>query len=54
MDGTDLFALVGALAWLGDQPLLAPRLDHLFDLISSAILTDQRRSDPGSACARAR
>jgi AcrR family transcriptional regulator len=54
MDGTDLFALVGALAWLGDQPLLESRMDHLFDLISSAILTGQRRSDPGSACAQAR
>ncbi|HVJ42391.1 MAG TPA: helix-turn-helix domain-containing protein [Dongiaceae bacterium] len=41
MDGTDLFALVGALAWLGDQPALAPRADHLFDVIASAILTDR-------------
>ena len=43
MDGTDLFAMVGALAWIGDQPSLAPRADHLFDIISSAILTDKVR-----------
>ncbi|MFF0156112.1 TetR/AcrR family transcriptional regulator [Streptomyces sp. NPDC005263] len=39
MDGTDLFALIAALAWLGDQPSLAPRADHLFDVVASAILT---------------
>jgi hypothetical protein len=44
MDGTDLFAMVGALAWIGDQPSLAPRADHLFDIISSAILTGKVRS----------
>lgn len=38
MDGVDLFALIGALAWLGDQPALAPRAGHLFDLIADAIL----------------
>jgi len=39
MDGTDLFGLLGALAWLRDQPSLAPRADHLFEVIASAILT---------------
>ncbi|GHC68755.1 TetR/AcrR family transcriptional regulator [Streptomyces flavofungini] len=39
IDGTDLFALVGALAWLNDQPSLAPRADHLFDVVASAVLT---------------
>ncbi|MFF9907570.1 TetR/AcrR family transcriptional regulator [Streptomyces olivaceus] len=39
IDGAGLFALVAALAWLGDQPSLAPRAGHLFDLITSAILT---------------
>ncbi|MET7689125.1 helix-turn-helix domain-containing protein [Streptomyces sp. NPDC005483] len=38
IDGTDLFALIAALAWLGDQPTLAPRADHLFDVVASAIL----------------
>ena len=48
MDGNDLFALISALAWLADQPPLVPRADHLFDIISDAILTDQPRSDLGS------
>lgn len=38
MDGTDLFALIAALAWLGDQPALAPRADHLFALIAEPAL----------------
>lgn len=45
IEGADLFALVGALAWIHDQPSLAPRADHLFRLIASAILTSQARSD---------
>ncbi len=40
LDGTDLFALIAALAWLGDQPPSAKRADHLFDVIASAILGD--------------
>ncbi|MGC5038163.1 TetR/AcrR family transcriptional regulator [Streptomyces sp. DT190] len=40
LDGADLFALVAMLAWLGDQPSLAPRADRLFDVVASAILTD--------------
>jgi AcrR family transcriptional regulator len=47
IDGTDLFALIGALAWLGDQPLLAPRADHLFDVIVSAIQTRPPRQRDG-------
>jgi AcrR family transcriptional regulator len=39
LDGTDLFGLLGALAWLRDQPSLAPRADHLFEIIAAAILT---------------
>jgi len=45
IDGTDLFALVGALAWLGDQPSFAPRADHLFAFTASAILTNRASSD---------
>ena len=41
IDGGDLFALAGALAWLNDQPSLAPRADHLFDIVASALLVDQ-------------
>jgi len=39
IDGADLFALIAALAWLNDQPSVAPRADHLFSVIASAILT---------------
>lgn len=38
IDGADLFALAGSLAWLGDQPSSAPRADHLFDVVMSAVL----------------
>ena len=44
IDGTDLFALIAALAWLYDQPSLAPRADHLFGVISGAVLTGQAGS----------
>ncbi|MFF7195971.1 TetR/AcrR family transcriptional regulator [Streptomyces sp. NPDC008079] len=47
IDGADLFALVAMLAWLGDQPSLAPRADHLFDVIASAILTSADSADTG-------
>jgi AcrR family transcriptional regulator len=47
IDGTDLFALVGALAWLNDQPSLAPRADHLFGVIASTILTNRASSEGG-------
>ncbi|MFF0763045.1 TetR/AcrR family transcriptional regulator [Streptomyces sp. NPDC003328] len=46
IDGADLFALVAMLAWLGDQPSLAPRADHLFEVVASAILTGEGRGDP--------
>lgn len=39
IDGDDLFALVAMLAWLGDQPSLAPRAGHLFEVVASSILT---------------
>lgn len=46
IDGADLFALVGALAWLNDQPSHASRADHLFGVIASAILVNPRGADP--------
>ncbi len=46
VDGADLFALVGALAWIHDQPSLAPRADHLFRLVASAIMTNQLAAMP--------
>lgn len=39
MDGADLFALVGALSWVADQPGLLSRSDHVFDIIAGAIRT---------------
>ena len=45
IDGADLFALVGALAWLSDQPALAPRSDHLFDIVASAILAKRQNGE---------
>jgi AcrR family transcriptional regulator len=41
IDGDDLFALMSALGWLVGQPSFAPRADHLFDVIASAILTNR-------------
>ncbi len=40
MDADDLFALMSALGWLVDQPSFAPRADHLFHLMTSAIVTN--------------
>ncbi|MET8170529.1 TetR/AcrR family transcriptional regulator [Streptomyces sp. NPDC005329] len=54
VDGTDLFALVAALAWLSDQPSLAPRADHLFDVVASAIMTNAASANTGGAPLRAR
>ncbi len=45
MDGVDLFALMSALGWLVGQPGFAPRGEHLFHLITSAILTNRPNSD---------
>lgn len=39
IDGADLFALIAMLAWLGDQPSLAPRADRLFGVVADALLT---------------
>jgi AcrR family transcriptional regulator len=41
MNGDDLFALMSALGWAVDQPSFAPRADHLFRVITSAILPDR-------------
>jgi AcrR family transcriptional regulator len=49
MDGVDLFALMSALGWLVGQPGFAPRGDHLFDLITSAILTTRPGNKPRKA-----
>ncbi|NBH12136.1 TetR/AcrR family transcriptional regulator [Amycolatopsis sp. SID8362] len=41
VDGADLFALVSALAWLGDQPGHEARAKRLFDVVMGAIVTDR-------------
>ena len=45
MDGEDLFALMSALSWLAGQPSFAPRADHLFHIVASAILTNRSSGD---------
>ncbi|PIO97062.1 TetR family transcriptional regulator [Pleomorphomonas carboxyditropha] len=37
IDGTDLIALAGALAWIGDQPAIESRAERLFDVVMSAV-----------------
>jgi AcrR family transcriptional regulator len=43
LDGIDLFALIGALGWIGNQPAFSARADHLQGIIAGAILS---RPDP--------
>lgn len=38
MQGSDLFALIGALGWISDQDTFKPRVEYLLDIISDAIL----------------
>jgi AcrR family transcriptional regulator len=45
MDGIDLFALMSALGWIVCQPGFEPREDHLFEIITSAILTKRTSGD---------
>jgi AcrR family transcriptional regulator len=45
MNGDDLFALMSALGWTAGQPAFAPRADHLFHIIASAILTNPSSDD---------
>ncbi|MGO4567335.1 TetR/AcrR family transcriptional regulator [Rhizobium sp. 2YAF20] len=45
MNGDDLFGLMSALGWLVDLPSFAPRADHLFRIIASAIQTNLPSND---------
>lgn len=45
MTGSDLFALIGALGWLGDQPAFASRADYFFEFIAGAVLKNRLNSD---------
>jgi AcrR family transcriptional regulator len=49
MNGDDLFGLMSALGWLVDLPSFAPRADHLFHILASAILTNRSSNDVGKA-----
>jgi AcrR family transcriptional regulator len=49
LNGDDLFALMSALGWLVSQPSFAPRADHLFHVIASAVLTNRSSDDIGKA-----
>jgi AcrR family transcriptional regulator len=42
VDGGDVFALVSALAWLGDQAGFKARAEHLFDVVMEAVVPDRR------------
>lgn len=46
LDGNDLFALIAALAWLGDQPPTAKRAEHLFDVVLGTILPPEAARVP--------
>jgi len=48
MTGSDMFALIGALGWIGDQASFSARSDYLFDVIAAAILTGRRYGVAGS------
>lgn len=45
MNGDDLFGLMSALGWLVDLPPFAPRADHLFQILASAILASPSVND---------
>ncbi|MBT2767640.1 TetR/AcrR family transcriptional regulator [Stenotrophomonas sp. ISL-67] len=45
MTGSDMFALIGALGWIGDQASYSERSEYLFDVIASAILTHRPSRD---------
>ncbi|MCW3059145.1 MAG: regulatory protein TetR [Capsulimonas sp.] len=45
LDGVELFGLMSALGWLVGQPGFAPREDHLFHVMTSAILTNRPCTD---------
>jgi AcrR family transcriptional regulator len=48
MTGSDMFALIGALGWIGDQASFSARSDYLFDVIAAAILTGRRYGVAGN------
>lgn len=45
LDGSELFDLIAALAWLREQPSHAPRAVRLFDVIAGTILNTPHHPD---------
>ena len=44
VDGEDLFALIGAAGWIGDQPAFADRADRLASFLASAVMRRRQES----------
>lgn len=42
IDGIDLFGIIGALGWLGDQPAFASRADRLVDIVVAGAILQNR------------
>ena len=40
MDGADLFAIVGAISWIGEQPAIAVRTDRILTIILDGVATN--------------
>ncbi|MFT7722983.1 MAG: helix-turn-helix domain-containing protein [Roseateles sp.] len=49
LDGSELFDLIAALAWLREQPSHAPRSDRIFGLIADVILVRHPRPEAPNA-----
>jgi AcrR family transcriptional regulator len=45
VDGQDMFALIAALAWLADQPAMAQRSEHIFDVVVSTLFAAPAHAD---------
>lgn len=48
VDGDDLFALIGAAGWIGDQPAFEDRADRLVSFIATALMWRPQESDSAS------
>ncbi|MBS9721421.1 helix-turn-helix transcriptional regulator [Tianweitania sp. BSSL-BM11] len=45
VDGDDLFALIGAAGWIGDQPAFEDRADRLASFIANALMCPPQEGD---------
>lgn len=46
IDGDNLFALMAALGWLGEQSAFAPRADHLVDVVAGTLVAAKPTKRP--------